>query len=143
MRHPQDLLSAYVDGVLSDREAADVAAHLAECQACRETVADLRAVRKLLRTVRTPEPPADLPARLLESVGRTRRAVPAGRWAVAAAALLASLLLAKLPWIPAPSDAVVRDLREHAKASTAHPMGDVGLGSLLSGLLGERGTDEP
>lgn len=143
MRHPRDRLSAYVDGVLSDRDAAAVAAHLAECPACRETVADLRALRKLLRAARSPEPPPDLPARLLRSLGRRRQANLRAGWAVAAAALLVGLLLARVPWIPAPSRVVLHDLREHARVSTAHPVGDVGLGSLLSGLLEERATEEP
>jgi putative zinc finger protein len=38
MTHPEELLSGYVDGTLSNEERAVVEAHLATCETCREEV---------------------------------------------------------------------------------------------------------
>jgi anti-sigma factor RsiW len=38
MRHPEELLSSYVDGTLDTRERAEVDAHLRECETCRDEV---------------------------------------------------------------------------------------------------------
>jgi anti-sigma factor RsiW len=48
-RHPDELLSAHVDGELGPEEAAWVEDHLRGCEPCREAEADLRAARTLLR----------------------------------------------------------------------------------------------
>ena len=53
-------LSDYVDGELSDAEQRQVAAHLADCPACRATVADLEAVVARARSLPAAEPAADL-----------------------------------------------------------------------------------
>lgn len=50
-RHPDDLLSAHVDGELDPATEAWVVDHLAGCIACREAAADLDEARSLLRTL--------------------------------------------------------------------------------------------
>lgn len=143
MRHPEDRLSAYVDGALSHLEATRVAAHLAQCPACRETVADLRAVRSLLRRAREPEPSPELGAWLLRVPDSPRTRRPMTPWVVAAvAAGLAGLLLAARPWPPSPSQTFEADLRDHARVSSGHPMGEMSLTYFLSSLLGEPGFEE-
>lgn len=64
-----ELRSAYVDGALSDADRERVLTHLVGCTRCRADVAELRAVRELLR--RGAEPPTvdDLSARLLTIAG--------------------------------------------------------------------------
>jgi anti-sigma factor RsiW len=55
--HPGDVLSAYVDGALTEDQAAAVAAHLDRCPACaaeRDEVAD---ARRILRSLPLIEPP--------------------------------------------------------------------------------------
>lgn len=50
-RHPEELLSAHVDGELGLDDAAWVEAHLAGCEGCREAEAGLRDARSLLRSL--------------------------------------------------------------------------------------------
>lgn len=51
--HPDDLLSAHVDGELDADTAAQVEAHLAGCPACRAAEAELSEARALLRSLPT------------------------------------------------------------------------------------------
>lgn len=48
IQHPQEQLSAYLDGVLAAAERAAVDAHLAVCGHCRARLAELREVSRLL-----------------------------------------------------------------------------------------------
>jgi len=52
-RHPDDLLSAHVDGELDADAERWVLDHLASCAPCREAEAELRAARSLLRSLPT------------------------------------------------------------------------------------------
>ena len=52
-----DLLSDYVDGVLSAAELEQLDAHLAECTDCHALVSDLRSVRRVARSLSPVEPP--------------------------------------------------------------------------------------
>lgn len=61
LRHPGfRKLNRYVDGDLRDPERARVAAHIARCDDCRETVAKLRALGAVARDLATPDAPANL-----------------------------------------------------------------------------------
>jgi hypothetical protein len=51
--HPDDLLSAHVDGELDAPVAAAVGSHLASCATCREAEAGLRDARALVRSLPT------------------------------------------------------------------------------------------
>jgi anti-sigma factor RsiW len=55
-RHPDAELSAYAAGSLADDERAPVERHLADCVACRATVADFRLLLDRLATT-APAPP--------------------------------------------------------------------------------------
>lgn len=144
--HPYDQLTAYVDGALSQSDAAEVAAHLAECESCRDTVADLAAVRGLLARVHVPAPhPSLLPRTLayLAEVRPQRTLVP--RWLVAAGAVLAVAALALqvrlLP--PQMGEETQRWFyRSHAQLSATHPMADMSLTSYLSTPLPYPPIDE-
>lgn len=145
MRHPQDLLSGYVDGALSAHEAAEVAAHLTECPSCRETVSDLRALRRLLAAVTPPDPDPELLARLLQvDPGTRRHRLNVPRWlAVAAATALLAVVSARVSHLPPASGPVVQELREHARLATHAPLNDLGLASFLSAFLQEPVEDNP
>jgi anti-sigma factor RsiW len=62
-RHPADWerqrerLSAYLDGALAPAERAALESHLADCPACQGELADLRALRALLRAMPAPALP--------------------------------------------------------------------------------------
>lgn len=83
--HRTDRLSEYLDGTLSEREAARVEDHLAECPACAGTLAELRQVVEAARALPDEAPVPDLwpaiearlPARTADGV--TPRVVPIGR----------------------------------------------------------------
>ncbi|MFN3285300.1 MAG: zf-HC2 domain-containing protein [bacterium] len=145
MRHPQDLLSGYVDGALSAHEAAEVAAHLAECPSCRETVSDLLALRRLLAAAKPPDPDPELLSRLLRAdLGARRPRLYVTRWlAVAAATALLTVASARVSHLPPGSGRAVRELREHARLATHTPLNDLGLASFLSALLQEPVEDNP
>lgn len=74
-------LGGYVLGGLEPAEDAEVEAHLATCDRCRDEVAQLRELPELLGQAwdLPPRAPADLRARVLEAVGPSlrRRRVPA------------------------------------------------------------------
>jgi len=87
----EEELAAYALGALPPEEAAAIAAHLAGCPACRETVARYRETAAALAYgVPLRPPPPRLRARLL---ARVRRPRPGGwRWLAAGAALVAVIL---------------------------------------------------
>lgn len=55
--HPDDELSALVDGSLPPAEQAAVAQHVAGCEACQRQVDQLRAVRDVMRQLPLVDPP--------------------------------------------------------------------------------------
>jgi anti-sigma factor RsiW len=56
MSHLGDRLSALIDGELDGAERDRAHAHLASCERCRAEAAELRALKKKLRTLRTGAP---------------------------------------------------------------------------------------
>jgi hypothetical protein len=65
-----ELRSAYVDGALADRDRERLLRHLTDCAACRDEVAELRAVRRLLSSTDLPAPTSfDLSQRLVSIAG--------------------------------------------------------------------------
>lgn len=93
-------IGAWLDGELGAGEVAALARHLAGCAACRETLADLAALRAGIAAIEDPVPPA-LAARIeamIDQSARTRR--PVAPWLAAAAvgwAVAASVMLAVRP----------------------------------------------
>ncbi len=76
-----DALAAMVDEAPGPRERRRVDAHLAGCEACRELLADLRAIRSLAATLEPIEPPARVwhdVRRRIATEGRALRM--AARW---------------------------------------------------------------
>jgi|FaiFalDrversion2_1042247.scaffolds.fasta_scaffold00930_2 anti-sigma factor RsiW len=145
MRHPQDLLSAYVDGTLSAEEATRIAAHLAVCASCRGVVEDLLAVRVLLRRVPQPQPRpealADTLRRLEEKASPalpTRRLLPA----LLAASVLALLLYLPWPFVP-PGTERTAHLQHHARITLTHPLSDAVLNAFLAVPFPELFPEEP
>ena len=55
--HPDDELSAFVDGSLAPEEQAAVRAHVAGCASCQQQVEQLRAVRDIMRGLPLVDPP--------------------------------------------------------------------------------------
>ena len=58
MKHPEDRLSAFLDGELADSERSAVTAHLAQCPACRAKIDDSKDLSHSLSSLpRRPLPP--------------------------------------------------------------------------------------
>jgi anti-sigma factor RsiW len=101
-------ISEYVDGTLEPRKAGELERHVEKCAACREILADFRAMVAAASDLETPEPGdavwlkirSRLPALAAEPAGAVRvperrafgRGVPALR--LAGAAALAFILVA-------------------------------------------------
>ncbi|HEX2040182.1 MAG TPA: zf-HC2 domain-containing protein [Acidimicrobiales bacterium] len=114
MSHLGDAISALLDGELSAEEEAVVRAHLDECAACREELAAVERVRRLVRGLPVVE-------RRARRRGPSRvAAVAAG--AVAAAASIVFLATASAPQAPGPPS-VDRLVDVHATSgATAEPV---------------------
>jgi anti-sigma factor RsiW len=95
-----EMLSAGVDGALSEHESHGVQAHLATCERCRALRAELVLLKASVRDGAPAHPPSEpLKARLVASVVHRRRLRSAAIWVVAAAALVAVVALGVArPW---------------------------------------------
>ena len=86
----EQTLAAFREGLLPARKAARISAHLAACQRCAETDAQLAAVTTILARTPAPPMPASLAARLdsalAAEIARSAAASPDGAGVPAAAA---------------------------------------------------------
>lgn len=121
MRHPEDELTAYLDGALAPAERASVEAHLGECPRCRAARDRLAATLALLR--RLPATSAPSPGFEQRFYARlaTERPAPAVRpgihawlrWRFAAPALATAAVAAALIVTTSHRRAHERALAEH------------------------------
>jgi len=89
-----ELSAAYALDALDPNERGEFEEHLAECQECRDTVADFReTAASLAYEADMPAPPPILRRRILEEAKRERRSVVPlrPRWALPAAATVAAV----------------------------------------------------
>jgi anti-sigma-K factor RskA len=71
--HPNDTaINEYVEGTLEPRDRADVERHLATCEACRQTVEDLREMLRATATLEPMEPPLRVWSRLERAINLER-----------------------------------------------------------------------
>lgn len=64
----KELISSYLDGVLSSEEAGRVEGHLDACPDCRNILNDFRQVQKLLQDFKVAEPAFDMAAGILQRI---------------------------------------------------------------------------
>lgn len=120
----EELISARLDGALTDEERAALDAHLAGCPRCRRTAAELAEVDAALRSL-AGAAPVDLTARVRERIGE-EKVVPLRRrprralWGAACAAVLALVLVAGsgLSLFPAAGDEACDTVPFAAQAQT-------------------------
>jgi anti-sigma factor RsiW len=93
-RQTQELISAYLDQELTGRQMLDMRAHMRLCPACARECRETGEMRRLLRALLPPAPPAEAERRLAERLARPE--LPA--WA-----LLAATLTAPSPTSPPPA----------------------------------------
>lgn len=91
MNHPSELLSAYLDGEVTDAERRSVTGHVGDCDVCQTELADLHYARSALRSL----PVLDLPPGILDD-GQSAEVIPMVRrtrvWAAAAAAVVVAFI---------------------------------------------------
>jgi hypothetical protein len=109
--HVDELISASLTGELTDAERAELAAHLARCETCRDTLAAFTAERRILSGLPIADAPRDLSARVRSGIerggfGRAWWRRPGGLVAIGAslatvaAAVLAVVVVNKLNLLP-------------------------------------------
>lgn len=129
MSHPDELLSAYLDGELAVPERGAVSTHLAACPLCRDELEALAAVRRSVRGL----PVLDLPPGVArEPAPPARRRMPVLAWAASVAAV-AALVLGVLAAGTSPEPAF--DLSTLVDRHTARVVVDPGL-STVRGPVG-------
>jgi anti-sigma factor RsiW len=101
MKHPEDLLSALVDGELTATERHAVTEHLETCPTCRAELTEITIARDTVRDLPMIDPP---PGLIPESAPARRRLLrPVWAWAAAGAAALALVIgLATGPGVSEP-----------------------------------------
>lgn len=105
MTHPEELLSAYLDGETTPAESARVRSHMVDCVHCRRRLYQLNEMRAAVRSLPVLELPAGLvPADPGEDHRKRRRSVWLGAAAAVAAAVIAVATLATTPRPIAVSD---------------------------------------
>jgi hypothetical protein len=110
--HPDpDLLTAYVEQALGERERAQVVQHLAECRDCREVVSLSMPQEEPAQVVVQPAAPA-----------RSRLWLPAFRWtAVAATIAIAATLVVEKSWKNSSDQQAQRYTNSSAPAQAPFP----------------------
>jgi len=112
-------VTGFVDGELDSEAAAALAAHVETCPECRNQAEGERTLRARLRSLKAPELPAGLEARVRDAKRLRPSAVPAAaRWALP---LAAALLLGV--WLRGYAPFVAWDLaRDHDKCFAMKPL---------------------
>ncbi len=98
---PGELLSAYIDGEVSEQELIEVEQHLHECAACRKRLTELEQVSEFASKMAVQKPSPDFRQRLRNSIenkkqtghGRTTWSIPWRRQLVMVAVTIIILLL--------------------------------------------------
>jgi anti-sigma factor RsiW len=102
------LLSAYLDGELTQAESQLVRVHLEDCAECREAYEELRALTRVARELDFPEPPEERMAELERRI--SVRAPRRFGWIFLIAGLAALLVYALIRWISDPDFPTTADL---------------------------------
>ncbi len=115
----EDLLSAYVDGEVTDEERALVEAHLAESSSTRALLAEIEAARDAVRALPMRDAPPEFWARILDGTGldaddviadapapvvslESRRESRLPRWVAVAGGAAAAAVIAAVVLVPGP-----------------------------------------
>ena len=124
------LLSAFVDGELTENERAAVLAHVSGCAGCRARLDELFVLHDALGALEEPEVPADLTAKVMaavraEKAAQTPQRKKPGAWrrwaamaACAAVALFAAVTIPQMGAEMAANDAAPADANGQALFST-------------------------
>lgn len=114
MRHPEELISVYLDGELTALERHSLMSHLGECGRCSRELTELQAIRAAVRAL----PIVDMPEGLVPEADAV--VVPLHRnrgvWVGAAAAIIAFVVAVATVFGPTPPTVTVSDLNSRLGA---------------------------
>jgi anti-sigma factor RsiW len=115
--HPSELISAYLDGELHDRELSQLMDHLAGCGRCSADLEQLQRVRTAVRSLPVLELPRGVVPEADPVVVPLRR--NRGMWVGVAAAVVAAVIAIAALVTPSPGTVSVDDLNSRfgARAS--------------------------
>jgi hypothetical protein len=116
----QDDLAVYADGRLPEMQATNVATHLDSCPVCRAAGAEILEMRSALRSMRRPDAPAFLSARIKAGLEQERKAIRSG-------------------WMPFPADVrswLTQSVMPYGIGSVASVLIGIGLLVILSSSAG-------
>jgi anti-sigma factor RsiW len=106
--HPSELLSALLDGELSEQERTQATEHLVTCSACRDELDGLHSARTAVRSL----PLLELPAGLRPAEEELGTVLPITRrppvWVAAAAAAILALFVGMATILAPPTTLEVR-----------------------------------
>jgi anti-sigma factor RsiW len=135
-------VTGFVDGELAPALAAEVAAHIDACPACRAQAEAERELRSRLRRLPSPELPRGLEARVSRASRKPRLAERAVRWTLP----LAAVLLFGI-WLRGYAPVVAWDLaRDHGHCFSRQPLAAQVSSPdphAVGAWFGERGTELP
>lgn len=114
MRHPEEALSAYLDGELHGKELQGLLGHLGECGRCSAELEEVQAVRAAVRSLPVLEVPDGLFSDTDHTVVSIRKK-PAV-WVGAAAAVVAAVIAVATLFTPEPPTISVEDLNSRFAA---------------------------
>lgn len=113
-RHPEESISAYLDGELHGPELQSLLRHLGECGRCASDLDEIQKVRAAVRSLPVLEIPDGVVPELDRVVVPLRRRK--GLWAGAAAAAVAVVITVASLFSPAPATVSVQDLNSRFAA---------------------------
>jgi anti-sigma factor RsiW len=116
--HLGDVLSALVDGELTDRQRTAAEDHLALCPACRAELEHIASIQQLVAGLPTLTVPAVVWAGMMTGRRRTRPVV----WAGAAAAVIGLSLLVASPSNSQATPPMTRFVQVHVASSGSDPV---------------------
>ena len=146
----EPMISAFLDGELSEEERVDVAAHLAACPGCQRYFDDLVAIHDALEQEEVPVPEdfaASVMARVRETPQEERRVIAFPRWkrwaALAACCALAALGLWTVQTGSAKTARQTMAARSAPELASAMEMGDAEAYGALPDAEAEVCSEEP
>lgn len=114
MKHPELLISAYLDGELAGSELQQLLGHLGQCGACSRELESLQRVRAAVRSLPLLEVPDGLVPELDAEVIPLR--ANRGLWAGAAAAAVAAVIAVATLFSPSPEPISLEELNSRFAA---------------------------
>ena len=136
----EEILSAYLDGDLDSEASGKTAEHLAECEVCRKSLAQVRAIRDAAPAMEQLVPPERMWSAIQDRIHshRTRRSrLTRLFWAGVPALAAALLVVALAGWFGQPARDTIRNV-----AHFGHVPAPSGMAVAVSDLSRDRAAEQ-